>query len=48
VIGRCEYFMADRGYDDTDLILWLKGKGVKSVIDKYDYSNRACYVTLIS
>ena len=36
VIGRCEYFMADRGYDDTDLILWLKGKGVKSVIDKRD------------
>jgi hypothetical protein len=36
VIERCECFTADRGYDDTDLILWLKGKGIKSVIDKRD------------
>jgi len=34
IIEKCKYFMADRGYDDTDLILWLKGKGIKAVIDK--------------
>jgi hypothetical protein len=33
---RCEYFTADRGYDDTELILWLKERGIKSVIDKRD------------
>jgi hypothetical protein len=36
VLEKCEYFMADKGYDDTDLTLWLKGKGIKSVIDKRD------------
>jgi hypothetical protein len=36
ILERCEHFMADRGYDDTELILWLKGKNIKSVIDKRD------------
>jgi hypothetical protein len=39
VLKRCKYLMADRGYDDTELILWLrntKDVGVKSVIDKRD------------
>jgi hypothetical protein len=36
ILGRCEHFMADRGYDDTELILWLKERGIKSVIDKRD------------
>jgi hypothetical protein len=34
IIERCKYLMADRGYDDTALILWLKGKGIKAIIDK--------------
>jgi hypothetical protein len=34
IIQRCRYFTADRAYDDTPLILWLKGKGVKAIIDK--------------
>lgn len=36
ILDRCEFFMADRGYDDTALILWLKERGIKSVIDKRD------------
>jgi hypothetical protein len=36
VLNKCEFLTADRGYDDTDLILWLKERGVKSVIDKRD------------
>jgi hypothetical protein len=36
VLGKCEYFMADRGCDDTKLILWLKDEGIKSIIDKRD------------
>jgi hypothetical protein len=39
VLKRCKYFTADKGYDDTELILWLKntkGVNVKSVIDKRD------------
>jgi hypothetical protein len=28
--------MGDRGYDDTELILWLKSKGIKAIIDKRD------------
>jgi hypothetical protein len=36
VLKRCDFFMADRGYDDTALILWLKERGIKSVIDKRD------------
>jgi hypothetical protein len=34
VLQRCQYFMADRGYDDTNLILWLKEHEIKAVIDK--------------
>jgi hypothetical protein len=39
VLKRCKHLTADRGYDDTELILWLKnteGVDVKSVIDKRD------------
>jgi hypothetical protein len=34
VIEKCQYLMADRGYDDTKFILWLKGKEIKAIIDK--------------
>jgi hypothetical protein len=34
ILERCKYFMADKAYDDTDLILWLKKKEIKAVIDK--------------
>jgi hypothetical protein len=34
IFDRCVYFTADKAYDDTDLILWLKDKFVKAVIDK--------------
>ena len=34
ILDRCEYLTADKGYDDTGLILLLKDKGVKAVIDK--------------
>lgn len=36
IIERCRYLMADRGYDDTELLLWLKDRGIKPVIDKRD------------
>ena len=29
----CKYFLADRGYDSTDLILWLQTEDVAPVID---------------
>ena len=32
-IERCRYFLADRGYDSTDLIEWLTTEGVSPVID---------------
>jgi hypothetical protein len=34
IIKQCKYFMADKGYDDTELILLLKERGVKAIIDK--------------
>jgi hypothetical protein len=34
VIDTARYLTADKGYDDTGLITWLKGNEVKSVIDK--------------
>ena len=34
VLNICQYLMADRGYDDTNLIELLKNEGVKAVIDK--------------
>lgn len=30
---RCEYFLADRGYDSTDLIQWLTTEGISPIID---------------
>jgi hypothetical protein len=36
IIERCSYLMADRGYDDEKFIIWLKKKGIKSIIDKRD------------
>lgn len=30
---RCRYFLADRGYDSTDLIGWLTTEGVAPIID---------------
>jgi hypothetical protein len=36
VIEKCGHLLADKGYDDTDLILFLKDEGIKSVIDKRD------------
>ena len=32
-IDRCEYFLADRGYDSTDLIQWLTTEGISPIID---------------
>lgn len=32
-IERCRYFLADRGYDSTDLIEWLTTEGVAPIID---------------
>lgn len=32
-LERCRYFLADRGYDSTDLIQWLETKGVSPIID---------------
>lgn len=29
----CQYFLADRGYDSTDLIEWLETEGISSIID---------------
>jgi hypothetical protein len=34
ILRRCEYFTADKGYDDTELITYLKDKGIKAIIDK--------------
>jgi hypothetical protein len=34
ILDKCKYVMADKGYDDTKLILWLKSKGIKAIIDK--------------
>ena len=36
VLERAKHFMADRGYDDTVLIQYLKSLGIKAVIDKRD------------
>ena len=36
IIEKCEHFMGDRGYDDTDFIRMLKGMRIKAVIDKRD------------
>lgn len=30
---KCEYFLADRGYDSTDLIQWLTTEGMSPIID---------------
>lgn len=32
-IERCRYFLADRGYDSTDLIEWLTTEGAAPIID---------------
>lgn len=32
-IKRCRYFLADRGYDSTDLIEWLTTEGATPIID---------------
>jgi hypothetical protein len=34
ILDKCHYLMADKAYDDTKFILWLKGKGIKAIIDK--------------
>ena len=36
VLVRAKHFMGDRAYDDTELIRYLKGLGIKAVIDKRD------------
>ena len=36
VIARGKFFMADRAYDDAEIIRYLKSLGVKAVIDKRD------------
>ena len=36
VLERCKYLAADRGYDDTEFILWLKERDIKAIIDKRD------------
>lgn len=32
-LERCDYFLADRGYDSTDLIQWLTTEGIAPIID---------------
>ena len=32
-LEKCKYFMADKGYDDTKIIEYLKGKGIAAIID---------------
>ena len=32
-MDRCEYFLADRGYDSADLIQWLTTEGISPIID---------------
>lgn len=32
-IAKCEYFLADRGYDSTDLIQWLTTEEISPIID---------------
>jgi hypothetical protein len=34
VLDKCEFFTADKGYDDGELITYLKELGIKAVIDK--------------
>ena len=34
ILNRCRYWMADKGYDDTDFLLALKDAGIKAIIDK--------------
>ena len=34
ILERCDYLMADKGYDDTDMIELLQNKGIRAVIDK--------------
>jgi hypothetical protein len=34
ILEKGDYFTADKGYDDTDLINYLKSKGIKAIIDK--------------
>ena len=34
IINKAKYLMGDKGYDDTELIEWLKGEDVRAVIDK--------------
>jgi len=36
ILDRCEYFMADKAYDDEELICVLKESGIKAVVDKRD------------
>ena len=36
IFNRIKHCMGDRGYDDTALIQYLKGLGIKAVIDKRD------------
>jgi hypothetical protein len=32
-LERCKYLMADKGYDDTNIIEYLAGKGIAAIID---------------
>lgn len=32
-LDRCDYFLADRGYDSTDLIQWLTAEEISPIID---------------
>jgi transposase len=34
ILERCKYFMADKAYDDEEMIGILSGEGIKAVIDK--------------
>ena len=34
ILEKCKHLMADRGYDDTDFIKYLKSEGIKAIIDK--------------
>lgn len=34
-LERCDYFLADRGYDSTELIQWLTTEGIAPIIALY-------------
>lgn len=38
-LEKCRYFLADKGYDSTELIEWLTTEGISPVIDIRNIGN---------